>query len=380
MFRVKSPVLRRVRNSSLDVLRATAVLLVFCYHSEEALLVSRFGWIGVDLFFVLSGFLVSGLLFREYRATHQIRPGRFLLRRGLKIYPQFYFFIGLMLVVSYLRGAPPQMKQVFAELAFIQNYAPGTWGHTWSLGVEEHFYLLLTFVMVALARTGGTNPFHRLPVWIAAGCGLILAMRVMTWMLSPEITGYRNVFPSHLRIDSLLVGVLVGYFYSFCGPQSAAWMKRFGGWVPPVSIALLAPVTFLRREDPFMVTVGFSLVSLAFGLLLLSVLYPAKVASAPKRAGRAMAWLGQHSYAFYLWHGPIVAAGDELKLYAQAHDRSIPLLVMLVLTFGASLSAAIASTALIEIPALRWRDRKFPSGMTVGPPKMDASPMITQLS
>ena len=90
-----------MRNPSLDMLRAVAVLLVFCYHSEGTKLF--FGWIGVDLFFVLSGFLVSGLLFQEYQATHEIQPARFLLRRGLKIYPQFYFFIAATLAVTLRR-------------------------------------------------------------------------------------------------------------------------------------------------------------------------------------------------------------------------------------------------------------------------------------
>ena len=170
-----------MRNPSLDVLRAVAVLLVFCYHSEAALLVSRFGWTGVDLFFVLSGFLVSGLLFKEYQATEQLRPGRFLLRRGLKIYPQFYFFIAASLAVACLQGAPPRMRQLAAELCFVQNYEPGMWSHTWSLGVEEHFYLLLTLVMVLLAKRGGTNPFRVLPRWIAGSCAAILVLRVITW-------------------------------------------------------------------------------------------------------------------------------------------------------------------------------------------------------
>ena len=247
-----------------------------------------------------------------------MQPGRFLLRRGLKIYPQFYFFIGLMVAISYLRGAPPQFKQILAELLFVQNYAPGLWTHTWSLGVEEHFYLLLTLAIVLLARKGGANPFRSLPVWIAGCCGAILLVRVLTWQLNPKITDLAHVFPSHLRIDSLLTGVLVAYVHAYHRAEAALWMKKLGGWVPPLSIALLAPVSFLTREDPFMVTAGFSLVSWAFGLLLLSVLYPPKPAPPLKRAGRAMAWLGQHSYAFYLWHGPVIMAGDSAKLFAEA--------------------------------------------------------------
>ena len=368
-----------MRNPSLDVLRGTAVLLVFGYHSEGALFISRFGWTGVDLFFVLSGFLVSGLLFREYQATQQVRAGRFLMRRGLKIYPQFYFFIFATIALACYIGKPPSLNQALAELAFVQNYFPGMWSHTWSLGVEEHFYLLLTLVFVLLARRGGENPFRALPGWIAASCVLILGLRVLTWVLYPEITGYRNIFPSHLRIDSLLIGVLISYYHAFHPAKIAAWMRRFGGWAPPASILLLAPVAALLREDPFMVTIGFSLVSWGFGLLLLSVLYPAKPAPPPSRVTRAMARLGQISYAFYLWQAPVLLAGDALKEYAQAHGESIPTALILALTFGASIMMAVATTRLIELPVLRWRDRYFSEATVARPEIVTAGPNAAEL-
>src|ERR1700758_1823216 len=81
------------RNESLDVLRCIAVLLVLGFHFPYYALWGRLGWIGVDLFFVLSGFLISGLLFQEYKATESINLLRFLIRRGLKIYPSFYLLI-----------------------------------------------------------------------------------------------------------------------------------------------------------------------------------------------------------------------------------------------------------------------------------------------
>ena len=351
-----------MRNPSLDILRAVAVLLVFCYHCAGVPLVTRFGWTGVDLFFVLSGFLVSGLLFREYRETGYLRPGRFLLRRGLKIYPQFYFFVAFTFALACWRGQAPRIGQVLAELGFVQNYAPGIWAHTWSLAIEEHFYLLLTFGFLMLSRRGGANPFRALPVWIAGACGLVLGLRLLTWVLHPEITDYRQVFPSHLRMDSLLTGVGIAYYQAFHGAELARSMKRLGPWIPPASILLLAPVSFLTREDPFMVTAGFSMVSWGFGLLLLSVLYPAKPAVArPSRGARAMAVLGQNSYAFYLWQGPVLMGGDRLQAFAQAHGRPLPLLAIFAITFFGTLLTAFATTRLLEIPVLRLRDRYFPA-------------------
>ncbi len=91
----------KVRNPSLDVLRCIAILLVVGFHMDSVgyRLWSRAGWIGVDLFFVLSGFLVSGLLFTDYKTHGRIDWKRFLLRRGLKIWPSFYVFLGVTAVL-----------------------------------------------------------------------------------------------------------------------------------------------------------------------------------------------------------------------------------------------------------------------------------------
>jgi peptidoglycan/LPS O-acetylase OafA/YrhL len=175
-----------MRNPTIDILRAVAVLLVFCRHSEGALLVSRFGWAGVDLFFVLSGFLVTGLLFHEYKQTRSIRAGRFLLRRGFKIYPQFYFFLAASIALKFYFGEAPTLSSFAAEAAFAQNYAEGVWAHTWSLGVEEHFYLLLIAAIIWLAGRGGENPFAVLPKMAGLLSLGILTARVITWRLQPQ--------------------------------------------------------------------------------------------------------------------------------------------------------------------------------------------------
>ncbi len=335
----------------LDVLRGVAVLLVFCYHSRVPFAFSRFGWAGVDLFFVLSGFLVSGLLFAEYRKTGKLSPGVFLARRGFKIYPQFYLLLGITLAVALIAGSPMRRLPVAAELGFFQNYTTGLWSHTWSLGVEEHFYLALTLALVLLARRGGCNPFARLPLAIAIIALGVLALRVATWRLGP-ITEYRNVYPSHLRIDSLLCGVFLGYAHAFERVKVASWARQWGAWLGPASIALLVPVAFLRREDPFIVTIGFSMVTCSFALLLVSVLYPMKP-QVIGRGARALAWLGRISYGFYLWHGPVIAwTGQHVSLSPWAER---------ILTFVVSCAMAALTTAVIERPALVLRDRWFPS-------------------
>src|SRR5579872_3973764 len=131
----------RLRN--LDVLRGAAVVLVLGRHMGVVPLDApgwiqdimdvwvRAGWAGVDLFFVLSGFLVSGLLFREFQHTGRVDVPRFLVRRGFRIYPAFYAF----LIATSLASGTIATRRFAAEALFVQNYVSGLWDHTWSLAV-----------------------------------------------------------------------------------------------------------------------------------------------------------------------------------------------------------------------------------------------------
>jgi peptidoglycan/LPS O-acetylase OafA/YrhL len=137
-----------MRNLGLDLLRFVAVFLVLGRHlhlppDASPILDSwkRGGWVGVDLFFVLSGFLVSSLLFKEQIRTGSVDMWRFLIRRGFKIYPAFWCMLRFTLTVQNMQGTPPNTQTLLGELLFLQNYLGGIWPHTWSLAVEEHFYL-----------------------------------------------------------------------------------------------------------------------------------------------------------------------------------------------------------------------------------------------
>src|SRR5438874_883596 len=139
------------RNQSLDVLRGIAVLMVIFSHyfltwdlgSTVGIVLGR----GVDLFFVLSGYLISGLLFEDFKRTGTINLRRFWIRRGLKIYPAFYAMLGFTVIVFrfHAHGFPPGM---WSELFFVQSYIAPIWPHTWSLAVEEHFYVALPLLLL----------------------------------------------------------------------------------------------------------------------------------------------------------------------------------------------------------------------------------------
>jgi len=131
------------RNPSLDVLRGVAVLLVLGYHAQFPAF--RIGWSGVDLFFVLSGFLISGLLFSDYKKFGHIRLGRFWFRRAFKILPSLYSLLATLILITIRFGKWHQVSHIgyLGSALFFYNYLPlhtvPIIARTWSLAVEEHF-------------------------------------------------------------------------------------------------------------------------------------------------------------------------------------------------------------------------------------------------
>lgn len=359
------------RSLSLDLLRALAVFLVIGRHLEpcpkETSLFfcgltaawDHVGWLGVDLFFVLSGFLVSGLLFREYQKHHSISCSRFLLRRGLKIYPAFYVFLVITIGVSVAQNLPPHPKSIIAEVFFLQNYGPAIWNHTWSLAVEEHFYLLLLALLVGLHKA---KALHALPVVFMALASICLALRIVTMYAVPfQDVPYKllkmHLFPSHLRMDSLFFGVLISYFYHFKSDLFHRWIARRRLVLLLTAGVLLAPVCFFKIESPVMFTVGFTAVYLGCGLAL-AVLVVSKIEYG--KVLRAVAYTGSHSYSIYLWHMPAIATVSKAMQLMGKNIESNWLLYFsasLIATYGIGILMSLA----VEFPILKLRNRWFPS-------------------
>ncbi|HEU5408238.1 MAG TPA: acyltransferase, partial [Nitrospira sp.] len=321
------------RIPQLDILRAIAVLMVIGFHYHYDWLLDRTGWAGVDLFFVLSGFLISGVLFIDEKRTGTISLKRFYYRRSLKIYPAYFFFL-LLTAICF-----PQVRSVLGlqDIFFLQSYFKPAWIHTWSLAVEEHFYFLLPPLLLLLIsrRKLGLIPFISLAL-----LALCLTLRILAWAVRPTLE--HVAYPSHLRMDSLFAGVALGYLFHYRGEI----FHRFRG---PKTLALglcaLLPIVALPRETGFNLTCGLTFATVGFAALLAwSVNHPAL-------RFRPVEQIGQYSYSIYLWHYVVVS-------YFRAFPKT-PAHYLLYCAITAGVGIAMAE--IIEIPCLRLRDHFAPN-------------------
>jgi len=340
----------------LDFLRTIAFLLVFCSHVKYFFPLGyisplgKAGWIGVDLFFVLSGFLISGLLFPEIKAKGYLDWKRFLVRRGFKIYPPFYVYTASAILIEFfLFDHLITRRQLVCELLWVQNYGWRLFGHTWSLAVEEHFYLLLPACLLALLwlRRESAEPLRQLPLLILLLAGVILAGRTYT-----AYRGFWVYSHTHTRADSLAAGVALSWFWHFRHDSLKGFVSRFR-WPIVLSIPVLLSPAFLFHWEGFVISsFGFTMIYIGFTLLLALVLVLPVPGVVTRSVLIPVAGLGAYSYSLYLWHPIVLKAVGKLGSFEGGWFFLISLIV--------NLFVGISMARLVEIPSLRLRDRLFP--------------------
>jgi len=358
----------RRRNLQLDLLRCVAILGVLVTHLASFRppnwwwdrLLTQGTWSGVDLFFVISGYLISGLLFSEFQKHGRINFGRFAIRRALKLYPTLYvlvFGVALnRLLVDSTDVTERIVRPLLHDIFFVQSYLRGTYGHFWSLSVEEHFYVLLPltlYLMIRNAPSGETNPFRRLPSIFLAVCIFSLSARLITGLLIQPYDHHTHLFPTHLRLDSLLFGVLISYWQHFHSEVFRAAINRIRPLLLPSSLVLIAPAFFLPLENFSIYTIGLSLLYLGYGCLILAMLQ--MPLHAEGFAGRLLwpfSYIGQHSYSIYLFHISIM---EFLMQYGLLGDRR-----GIFLYFASTILGGILLSKFIEFPVLHLRRPNFP--------------------
>jgi peptidoglycan/LPS O-acetylase OafA/YrhL len=334
------------REIELDFLRGIAILLVVDYHSPRPLLAHLFGpkdpgWAGVDIFFVLSGFLVGGLLVKEWALRGRPNALRFLIRRAFKIWPQYYVFLLYLLLRHHAT-----LYDLRGNLLNIQNYV-GPFTQTWSLAVEEHAYLFLVLFFAIASRLRANT--RQLFLCLAALSAIVVVLKlVLTAQRFPTFAA------THTRIDGIFYGVMLAILYHtapgrFGRLQSHRWL-----WLLIAAAALL----YFRFPPPTLLSIPTHWIFAdATGVALLLLLYRHREDRTPSLPYRLVARIGLYSYGIFLWHMSVYPAVDSIAQRLPAW--SIPAWQSIgPYIFG--ILAGIAATICIEFPALRLREKLFP--------------------
>jgi peptidoglycan/LPS O-acetylase OafA/YrhL len=348
-----------MRIARIDFLRGIAIILVLFRHGDiEDNLLGRFGWLGVDLFFVISGFLVSGLLFKEYIDTGKIRINRFLFRRGFKIYPSFYFFMMVMFLIEWFRsGAVYPWKNILAECVYLQNYFAGIWTHTWSLAVEEHFYFSLAIAMLISSRTAILS--YRKTVISFLLLLLLVSFLLRFYISYPHRDEIFTFTQTHLRSDGLIIGVLASYLYHYTDFYNS--LARWKTSLFFLALLLVLPGLYFEGGSVFMNTIGLTAANLGFGILIALAaegtnnngVIKNKVAMLPFKL---ICFIGINSYSIYLWH---LAAMDLANKITGPHNLfHFYIFFLLSVTIGVVLSYSIEKPFLKLREMIPWVRRK----------------------
>jgi len=330
-----------VYKPQLDGLRALAITLVVIYHIDPSLLPG--GWIGVDIFFVLSGYLITSILEHELHATSSIAIGNFYVRRLLRLTPAFWLLLAFIMFVDVLFSHKVDgFRAVFLSAAYLMNwnrafnwYPQTLLGHTWSLAMEEQFYLVWPLILRGFGR--------RSPL----GFILVTACTVVAWRVYLVWSGAGaertyNGFDTHS--DALLIGCALAFAKS--GSSLESLSLRFG-WVP-ISVILLFSVV-LTHDSPFAQSFGLTITAIAAAWLLWATLHDDRIARL--FSIKPVVYTGQISYGWYLWHYPAIALGAHLT---EKFGRPA-----LFAAAFATLAFAIAglSHKYVEAPFLRMKSR-----------------------
>lgn len=367
------------RLNGLDTLRSAAILLVFMNHyygfvSDNPTfgIFSVMGWTGVDLFFVLSGYLIGDQILSGLARDRVLSLTAFYKRRLLRTLPNYWVVLALFFAFPTFMGGrePPPLWRFFT---FTQNYLlkPGTaFSHAWSLCVEEQFYLLLPLLCLLFVKTGRS----RAAAWITFGLLLSIGVsaRWYFWLhygtAVPGVEYFRSPYYGRVyygtlgRFDEFLPGIAIAFTKNF---HPAAWQRitaRGNLWLALgaasiCGVGVLFDGYFVQGQGyAFAATAfGYSLVAMSFGLLVLAALSPGSLLDRLRIPGATH--LALWSYAFYLIHKPIIVIlRRELP---ESWDWDSPRTVLVM--FAASLAGGWLLYTLVETPFMRLRRKVSPS-------------------
>ena len=363
------------RVPELDGVRGLAILLVIAFHAfkradvftDSAFLhqISAFtqiGWAGVDVFFVLSGFLITGILLKTKESPHYFK--NFYVRRILRIFPHYYLVIGALLIfLPQLDGGPGQKTQALWPffLLYAQNWvyifkdglSLFLW-FTWSLAIEEQFYLLWPALVF----------FLRKRTLVLTGLAIIFGSMLLRLilMLAPfKIDNLKNFFyyGTITRFEGLIFGGLIALVFYTGG----IWKERFTRWALPVflgSLTLFTIISLTGTPSPTsantaLTIFGYTLLALITGSLIV-LLVTRPEASMLRRIFRnkGLLFFGQYSYAMYMFHVPILLILMEV-LWQTHRQNGWMWLLYIFIAYSLTILLSLLSWHLLEKHALKLK-------------------------
>lgn len=354
---------------ALDGLRGIAVLLVMAYHFGVP--GGRGGFLGVDLFFVLSGFLITGILIREHRASGTIDLVRFWLRRARRLLPALFLLIAVLAIAASQANPFEQGElrwDLLASIGYVANWrfivndqsyfaeysAASTVQHLWSLAIEEQFYvvwplLVLGALSVAARSARARGVVFALLLLSTVGSAVLLAAM---YDASDPSGAYFNTFS---RAYELLIGAIVAVIAAAGRPAPRTGRRLVAVLVG--GLVMAASLLLLRDAEPGYYRGGGVIFSLGTAAVLWGVTAEGGVPVIGRLLGlRPLVWLGTISYGVYLWHWPVSIwlTGEDLGLAGPA---------LIAARAAATIVIAAASFHLLERPIRRGRIR----GVALGP-------------
>ena len=348
---------------SIDSLRALAVLAVIIYHVDVNYLPG--GFLGVDLFFVLSGYLISSLIIKEFRKTGTVNLYNFYIRRARRLLPAVYFMITVGLVVMVLFNEVLLRKShldaifgyiyssnwwyIFHKLDYFDSFgAQSPFKHLWSLAIEEQFYMIfpLLFLLVNRKKKSKDGTYKLNKNFLYVVLGLILVSLIAHILLFDINNISRIYFGTDTRAFSLLVGVVGAILYP---------MERLHAKITPqqnmlysvvslVSIATLITVMIYTSEyNTLLYRGGFLLVAI-LGLIVIISSGKQHTLMSRLLSFKPVVFIGKISYSLYLWHFPV------LVLTTPVSEIGNPNIFFVILRIVLTFAVAIVSYVFVETP------------------------------
>ncbi|HQY97442.1 MAG TPA: acyltransferase family protein [Phycicoccus sp.] len=345
----------------LDGLRALAVIAVIAFHLNPTWLPG--GFLGVDIFFVISGFLITTLLVREVRWNGRLDLPGFWTRRARRLLPALALCVLVSTLIARLVESDLLVgigRQTLGAATFSTNWleiahgsdyfhatTPQLFMNLWSLAVEEQFYLLWPFAALALLRLAHA-PRVRMAIPLAVG---LASAALMAGLLDPT-AATRVYYGTDTHLIGLMLGAALAFAYAAphrAWTASARWARLRWPVTAWAAVVLLTLLVICDESSPWTFRLGIPLASLATAVLMLSVVSTPSMARTALEV-RPLAWIGQRSYGLYLWHWPVILIVGQLW---PVEPGGSAYLWSRVLCVGVTVAAAEASYRWVETPIRR---------------------------